>query len=88
MMAEVRKFVQNYNTYRDNKAWRERKSGFLKPLSIPDQIWREISIDFITELSISRDYTNLLVIIDRLNKGVIFKTCRNIEVEIVAQVFV
>lgn len=88
MMGEIRRFVRNCDTCGSNKAWRERRQGFLKPLPIPDRIWQEISMDFITDLPLSSGCTNLMVITDRLGKGVIFEALPNIEAETVARVFV
>ena len=69
------------------KAWRERRRGFLKPLPIPDRLWREISVDFITDLPESEKCTNLMVITDRLGKGIILEPMRTIEAKDVARVF-
>ena len=45
----------------------------MKPLPVPSRPWREISWDFITKLPPSgpEEATNLLIILDRLSKGVI-----------------
>ena len=71
MGDDIRQFVRNYDSCGANKAWRTRRQGFLKPLLIPDQVWTEISIDFITDLLESEGCTNIVVITDRLNKGVV-----------------
>lgn len=63
-----------------------KKAGFLKPLPVPDRIWREISMDFITGLPESEGRTNLLVITERLSKGVILEAMSTIEAEDVAKV--
>jgi hypothetical protein len=88
MLAEIRQFVRNCDTCRRNSAWRDRRQGFLKPLPIPDRTWREISIDFVVELPLSKGYTNLVVITDRLGKGVILEPMKEITTEAVADVFV
>lgn len=86
MLQDIRRFVRNCDVCGRMKAWRERKAGFLKPLPIPDRLWREISMDFITGLPESEGCTNLLVITDRLGKGVILEGMRTIEAEDVARV--
>jgi hypothetical protein len=43
----------------------------LKPLPIPDRIWTEISIDFVTDLPESEGCTTIVVVTDRLSKGVL-----------------
>ena len=55
----------------------------MKPLLIPDRIWSEISIDFITGLPESEGYKNMIVITDRLNKGVVIDGLNDLEAETV-----
>jgi len=55
----------------------------LKPLLIPDRIWSEISIDFITGLPESEGYKNMIVITDRLSKRVIADRLDDLEAETV-----
>jgi len=83
----VRRFVRNCDSCGHNKVWRDRRQGFLKPLPIPNRIWREISIDFITGLPLSNGCTVLLVITDRLSKGVLLEACNDISAEAIAKLF-
>lgn len=68
--------------------WRERKHGLLKPLPIPERLWRDVSVDFIEKLPLSKDCSNIMVITDRLSRGVIIEAMHKIDAEAVAQVFV
>jgi hypothetical protein len=52
-------------------------------LPILDYIWSEISIDFITELPELEECINIIVIIDRLGKGVVVGRLNDLEAEIV-----
>ncbi len=88
LSQEVRRFVRNCDGCGSKKPWRERKWGLLKPLPVPERIWRDISIDFITELPLSNGSTNCMVITDRLGKGVIFEDLPDIETETVAERFI
>ena len=44
-------------------------------------------IDFITRLLISKGYSNIVVLIDRLSKGVVVNRLEDIEAEIVTKWF-
>ena len=55
----------------------------MKPLLIPDRIWSEISIDFITGLPESEGCKNMIVITDRLSKGVVADGLDDLEAETV-----
>ena len=71
MTQDVRRFVRNYNICSKSKIWREQKHGLLKPLPIPERIWSELSIDFITGLAPSKDCTSIRVVTDQLSKSII-----------------
>jgi RNase H-like domain found in reverse transcriptase/Integrase zinc binding domain/Chromo (CHRromatin Organisation MOdifier) domain len=88
MLADVRQFVRNCDNCRSKQVWRERRQGFLKPLPIPTRMWSEISIDFIDKLPISNNCTSLMVITDRLGKGVILEPCEQITAPYVAELFI
>jgi hypothetical protein len=88
LSQDVRRFVRNCDGCGSKKPWRERKWGLLKPLPIPERIWRDISIDFITKLPEGNGSTNCMVITDRLGKGVIFEDLPDIEAETVAKRFI
>ena len=88
MLQKVQRFVQNCNVCEQNKVWRERKQSFLKSLSLSEQLWSEISIDFIVKLLLSKSCMNITVITDQLRKGVILKACSDITADSVTQLFV
>ena len=71
MTQDVRRFVRNCNTCGKSKIWREQKHRLLKPLSISERIWSELSVDFITGLAPSKDCTSIMVVTDRLSKSII-----------------
>lgn len=88
MAKDIRSFVENCDGCGRNKAWRQRRQGFLKPLPIPDRIWSEISMDFITDLPESEGCQNMIVITDRLGKGAMADGLENLEAETVAKWFI
>lgn len=88
LSQDVRRFMRNCDGCGSAKPWRERKWGLLKPLPVPERLWRDISIDFITTLPDSNGCTNCMVITDRLGKGVIFEDLPDINTETVARRFI
>jgi len=45
--------------------------GLLQPPPIPQQVWNGIALDFITNLPVSPEYSNIKLIVDRLLKYVL-----------------
>ncbi|GAU37691.1 hypothetical protein TSUD_164940 [Trifolium subterraneum] len=68
MKGAVQEFVKNCDTCQRQKYLASSPGGLLQPLPIPDQIWEDISLDFITGLPKSRGYEAILVVVDRLSK--------------------
>ena len=47
---DIRRFLRNCDVCGRTTIWRDKKKGLLKPLPIPQRIWQEILMDFITDL--------------------------------------
>jgi transposase InsO family protein len=71
LTTDTRRFIRNCDVCGRTTIWREKRRGLLKPLPVPDRVWQEISVDFITDLPLSHGATMLCVITDRLSKGTI-----------------
>ncbi|CBF71484.1 uncharacterized protein ANIA_10846 [Aspergillus nidulans FGSC A4] len=84
MSQDIRRFVRNCDVCGRTKSWRDQRKGLLKPLPVPDRPWQEVSMDFITDLPESEGCTNIMVITDRLTKGVILEGMSEIDSESVA----
>lgn len=87
MTGSIRRYVRNCDVCGRTKPWREGSQGLLKPLPIPDRIWKEISMDFIEGLPTSEGMTCLMVVTDRLSKGSIFIPLPDIKTETVVRAF-
>lgn len=82
----VNRLVGNCQTCGKGALWREQKRGLLKPLPIPERLWQELAMDFITELppSGSEGFTSILGITDRLSKAQVLIPMTEITAEAVA----
>jgi hypothetical protein len=88
MSTDIRRYIRNCDTCGRIKPWRDLKQGLLKPLPVPDRIWKELSMDFITGLPVSDSCTILLVITNRLLKDLILIPLFRIDTELVAKKFI
>ena len=68
LRQQVKAFVANCRVCQANKPDLSAYPGLLQPLPIPQQVWSEISMDFIEGLPPSNGKTVLFVVVDRLSK--------------------
>jgi hypothetical protein len=89
LVYNIKRFIQNCTVCGKTIIWQNTKYGLLKPLPILQQIWTEISMDFITSLPIAKESseTNCLVITDRFTKNIIFIGIDSIISDTVAKIF-
>ncbi|KAE9302457.1 Transposon Tf2-6 polyprotein [Phytophthora fragariae] len=90
MLKSIQKFIADCEPCRRNKPRLTKPPGLLEPLSIPDERWRSISMDFITDLPrMKRDVDSIWVVVDRLTKRCHFvPTTKNVNAEGVARLFI
>ena len=72
MSREIKTFMNTCDVCQKTKPRRHGPMGLLQSISIPSQPFEVVSMDFIPELPISGEFDNILVIIDKLTKYVIF----------------
>jgi hypothetical protein len=78
--------LSNCATCRRTTIWRERKKGLLKPLPILERAFAEISIDFITDLPMTKKKSiNCLVVVGRLTKAPLLQVMGEITAEATAR---
>ena len=92
MRKTVRQYVRNCHECQRSKTFRDRQNDLLLLLIIFIRRWKNISMNFITELSNIHDYNFICTIIDRLSieRHYVFCTIENesTNVEIVVRILV
>lgn len=69
MKESLINYISTCDTCQRHKASNEKKSGFLSSNRIPDQPWEVVSIDFITQLPVTKKgHDSIFVVVDRLTK--------------------
>jgi len=68
MDRTVQRYIQNCHICRRSKPSRETYNGLLQPLPIPQRLWQDISLDFVTGLPLCKGSNAILVVTCRLTK--------------------
>jgi len=66
--ATIRRYIRNCHACQRSKAPRDSTNGLHHPLPIPQERWKDIAMNFITELPLSEGYNAICTIICRLTK--------------------
>lgn len=68
MKKHIQDFVKSCDTWQRQKYAALSPGGLLQPLDIPNLIWEDLSMDFVTGLLKSSGFEAILVVVDRLSK--------------------
>ena len=68
MRQTVKEFLQTCEVCQQYETNCMKLAGLLQPLSIPTQIWSNISMDFIEGMPTSNGHSVIMVVVDRLSK--------------------
>ena len=92
MIKNVRRFINNCHTCRKIKYSRNKYNDVLKFLFILERRWVDIFVNFVIELfSIKNDWNilcvNIMIVIDRFNKNLIYEVINDLILEKVVKIF-
>ncbi|MCH81864.1 hypothetical protein A2U01_0002657 [Trifolium medium] len=89
MKNTIQEFVRACDICQRQKYLTSSPGGLLQPLPIPNRVWEDLSIDFITGLPKSKGYEAILVVVDRFSKYVHFVPLKHpYTAKIIAEIFV
>ncbi|KFK40399.1 hypothetical protein AALP_AA3G368400 [Arabis alpina] len=77
MMTEIREYVAECLVCQKHKYSTLVPAGLLQPLPVPEQIWEDISMDFIEGLPKSEGYDVIMVVVDMLTKSAHFSRLKH-----------
>ncbi len=75
MRKTIDRYIQNYYICQRSKTSRDKSNDLLQSLSISEQRWQDIAMNFIIDLSDSSEYNVILTIICRLSKEKHYISC-------------
>lgn len=68
MRKDVENFVAICTICQQTKYSTQPPAGLLQPLPVPSMVWEHVTVDFITGLPLSKTFSVIMVVVDRLTK--------------------
>src|SRR5436190_22684305 len=89
MRKKIDRFVRNCYTCQRSRTPRHAPFGILKPLSVPEGAWKDVSMDFVVGLPWSNGFNAVLTVTCRLTKMRHLIPCRdNTSAEQLAELYI
>ena len=85
MQKTIDQYIQNCYVCQRSKTSRNKSNNLLQSLSISEQRWQDIAMNFIIDLSDSYDYNAILTVIYRLLKERHYISCITDDEDITAE---
>lgn len=76
LKEDVKEFIKSCTICQQAKSSSTLPAGLLNPLPIPNQVWEDIAMDFITGLPTSYGFNVIMVVVNRLSKYAYFKAMK------------
>ena len=78
MQNAVDEYVSSCSSCQRNKSRTQKEAGPVQPLGVPEYNWQEMTMDFITQLPMTRKgHDAIVVFVDRMSKMVDFAPCKS-----------
>ena len=89
MYEEIKHYVATCTKCQQNKASHEHPQGLLQPLPVPERRWQQVTMDFITQLPMTKSgHDAIVVFVDKLSKMVhLVPTTTTVDAPQVAKLF-
>ena len=88
MKQDIQEFISHCDICQSTKYETSKPGGLLRPLPIPTEPWKEITMDFIVQLPRSEGYSAIVLVVDRFTKVAHFASLKpGFTAKVMAQVF-